>query len=500
MTADNFLLNLPKVSLATKDNLPNHSGIYYVVDEKNIVWYIGKAKNIRSRWSGKSHHRFFQLESQKNHYFSIHYRRVDSTEITKIEKEEIEKYAPQLNTSKVKTKTFRPTETLLRETLIKIQEFAFVIGIEYQTKELTEINPLLGRRKNTQSPVIHIAINPILIKQKFLSSSDDNVLDVIHSMFQTRKQYAKKWEVIPKFYKLGVSIYRLYVNNYIIEYGVFISQLVTQELPLNFNSTFLAQEAILALSEDSLAKLKNRIVKQNERSYFTYIIQNLTAYNDDLVNIHFNETVEKEKLEKALTQTCGDYESGKKGFGSRSQNIENKKRALYNLANIKGVNTNKKYDNVINVKNNDQLGVYITPFNFDLKQKSPFFQSAYAVVDGKLKTCNHSHLSDIFLLEKVDRIAWLIFAEYLTGFAKIAVLPEVGTGFIDKLYISKRRYVKPAKVNIKILDIDCSVWLPFGQSLEFPNYVDAKQEIKKRLNNAGFSSIKISFKQESIIS
>ncbi|ALJ68779.1 MULTISPECIES: hypothetical protein [unclassified Synechocystis] len=94
----------------------------------------------------------------------------------------------------------------------------------------------------------------------------------------------------------------------------------------------------------------------------------------------------------------------------------------------------------------------------------------------------------------------MIFNEYLKGFAEVATIPEEGTGYIDKLYISKRRYLQPAKVNIKILDSNCSVWLPFGKSLEFKNYVDAKEEIKKRLNNAGFSSIKISFKQESIIS
>lgn len=65
MIADSFLLNLLKVSLATKDNLPIFSGIYYVVDEQNLVWYVGKAKNIRNRWQGKSYHRFFNLNHRK---------------------------------------------------------------------------------------------------------------------------------------------------------------------------------------------------------------------------------------------------------------------------------------------------------------------------------------------------------------------------------------------------------------------------------------------------
>ncbi|MFM1841630.1 MAG: hypothetical protein RLZZ490_361, partial [Cyanobacteriota bacterium] len=266
MIADSFILKLPKVSLATKDNLPISPGIYYVIDEQNLVWYIGKAKNIRNRWQGKSHHRFSQLESQKNHYFSIYYRVVDESELAKIEKEEIKKYTPQLNTSKVKTKTFRPTETLLRETLIKIQEFAFVIGVEHPTKELEVINFVLGKRKNAISPVIHIAINPILIKEKLLPNSEENISDIIHSMFQTRKQYAKKWEVTPKFHGIGASVYRLYVNKFIIEYSMIMSQLVMQEFPLDFNPTFFAQESIPALTEESLSKLKNRIIEKNRSS------------------------------------------------------------------------------------------------------------------------------------------------------------------------------------------------------------------------------------------
>ncbi|MFM1841734.1 MAG: hypothetical protein RLZZ490_467 [Cyanobacteriota bacterium] len=167
---------------------------------------------------------------------------------------------------------------------------------------------------------------------------------------------------------------------------------------------------------------------------------------------------------------------------------------------MKGIDINKKYENVINVRKNDQIGVYITPFNFNLKQDSFFSNFAYTKINGKLTTCIDSQLSTVFLLQRVDRVTWLIFNEYLRGFAETAIIPEEGTGYIDKLYISKKRYVQPAKVNLKILDFNCSVSIPFGQSPDFPNYVDAKDEIRRRLSHAGFSHIKISFKQESIVS
>jgi len=57
MHADEYILQLSHLGLTSKELLPEQSGIYYVLDEKYIIWYIGKAKNLRSRWAGKSHHR-----------------------------------------------------------------------------------------------------------------------------------------------------------------------------------------------------------------------------------------------------------------------------------------------------------------------------------------------------------------------------------------------------------------------------------------------------------
>ncbi|BAZ43653.1 hypothetical protein NIES4102_06540 [Chondrocystis sp. NIES-4102] len=120
MLADYEILSLPKVSLETKELLPEFSGIYYVVDENKIVWYIGKAKNIRKRWQGKSHHRIYQLKLLKHKYFDIFYEYIDLFQLDIREKQQIAKYIPHLNNSPVKSKKVYPTETLLRETIVKV--------------------------------------------------------------------------------------------------------------------------------------------------------------------------------------------------------------------------------------------------------------------------------------------------------------------------------------------------------------------------------------------
>ena len=47
---DNFYLdNLPAVKLLAKEKLPDTAGIYFVVDNKDRLLYIGKAQNINKR-------------------------------------------------------------------------------------------------------------------------------------------------------------------------------------------------------------------------------------------------------------------------------------------------------------------------------------------------------------------------------------------------------------------------------------------------------------------
>jgi excinuclease UvrABC nuclease subunit len=79
MNADEDILQLPHIALKNRAILPELSGIYYVIDEKFIIWYIGKAKNLRARWAGDSHHRLDQLQKQRKKLFTIYYELLSST-------------------------------------------------------------------------------------------------------------------------------------------------------------------------------------------------------------------------------------------------------------------------------------------------------------------------------------------------------------------------------------------------------------------------------------
>ncbi|HAG82130.1 MAG TPA: excinuclease ABC subunit C, partial [Cyanobacteria bacterium UBA12227] len=59
---------------------------------------------------------------------------------------------------------------------------------------------------------------------------------------------------------------------------------------------------------------------------------------------------------------------------------------------------------------------------------------------------------------------WLLVEEYLKDFASPANHLSNGVGYIEKFYISARKYIVPAKVNIKLESIGYSAWIPFGLS------------------------------------
>lgn len=52
---------LPSASLHDRDSLPNRPGIYYAIAAGKI-FYIGRAKNLRSRWRD-DHHKLAKLQA-----------------------------------------------------------------------------------------------------------------------------------------------------------------------------------------------------------------------------------------------------------------------------------------------------------------------------------------------------------------------------------------------------------------------------------------------------
>lgn len=87
-------LSLPSVGFAERQSLPECSGIYFVIDGDREVVYIGKAKNIFSRWI--SHHRANQVKACIAEA-RIAWLLVPCNELAEAELKLIEVFAPKLN-------------------------------------------------------------------------------------------------------------------------------------------------------------------------------------------------------------------------------------------------------------------------------------------------------------------------------------------------------------------------------------------------------------------
>lgn len=491
MIADLYILRLDKVVLEAKQLLPEYSGIYYVLDQTNNVWYIGQAKNIRKRWQGKAHHRIYQLEAQKKLHFTIYYERVNEPQLDSTEKQRITKYHPHLNASPVKTKNLRPTETLLRETLVAIADFAFILGVEPPRKEMqfqTGIDYLL-KKKFLGLNVIHIGLNFTALKEKFNPELEEYEA-LIKAPFSQRKAYAKKWEKFPRLYSF---MYRLLVNGYIIEVNSLNSFFPKEfESLCKYNQTTLATESIKVITPEALAEIQQQFAAKNGYSVH---LKRLNPYTLDLIKPIFNESINRESTKTELVKVSQDYKLGKRGIGSKGKTVN-----IDKLLAIKGINLNKyskaqvKYMSV----RGERIGVYIQSFIVDLKTSPHYATFAQGTIDNQETRGLSSQFEIVYLLASVDKKAWLLFEEYLKDFTKPATKLNNGEGYVEKFYISPRKYIVPAKVNIKLENIGYSTWIPFGFSEEFPTFETAKEEIRRRLQNSDLPGLKITFKRETI--
>ena len=314
LIADVDILTLAKVVLQARQMLPEYSGIYYVIDETNNVWYIGKAKNIRKRWQGKAHHRIYQLEAQKKQHFTIYYEPVRESQLNSTEKQRIEKYLPHLNATPVKTKNLRPTETLLRETLVAIADFAFILGVEPPRKEMQSQTGLywLLQKKSLELDIIHIGLDFTALKKKFNPELEEyNAL--IKKIFITRKAYAQKWEIFHSF----SFMYRIVFYGYVIEINSLNSFLPQEVLSFfEYSQTTLASESIKSWTPESLAKIQKQV--DQEKQYAVHF-KRLNPYTSDLIKPIFNEPINRESAKNELVKVSQDYKSGKCGIGSRSK-------------------------------------------------------------------------------------------------------------------------------------------------------------------------------------
>jgi predicted GIY-YIG superfamily endonuclease len=492
LIADAAILELPKVSLQAKELLPEYSGIYYVLDEINKIWYIGKAKNIRKRWQGKAHHRIYQLEAQKKKHFTIYYEQVSESQLDSVEKQRIEKYHPHLNASPVKTKNVRPTETLLRETLVAIAPFAFILGVEPPRKEVkSQIgNPWLNLEKVLALNVIHICIDDAMLEAIYKPESVDEKTAIESKPFISSKAYASQWDVFNAGF---IIMLRLLVNGYAIEVTSWSRWCPKEkhEGLREYSQTRLAKESIQALTPESLAKLQQQADREKSSTFY---LQRLHPYTSDLIKLLFDEPVDREKIKRELEQLSEDYKSGQRGVGSRSQPVVD----IDELLISRGIDLNKYTTEEVNHLSRSRIGLYIHPFILSNKQQFPIANFAYGILDNKEISTVSYQFDTLYLLVGVDKKAWLLIEDYLKDFARPATGLKNGEGYVKKFCVSARKYIVPAKVNIKLEDIGYSAWIPFGFSKEFPTFESATEEIRKRLIDSDLPGLKVTFKRETI--
>jgi GIY-YIG catalytic domain len=96
---------LPSVLLAERYDLPEFSGVYFVIGDEEI-YYIGSSLNLKRRWISNNHHRYQQLlkiQNVKISYLEVDY--IDSLE--SVERYCIEHFQSNLNNTLVASDRIR---------------------------------------------------------------------------------------------------------------------------------------------------------------------------------------------------------------------------------------------------------------------------------------------------------------------------------------------------------------------------------------------------------
>lgn len=128
-TLEKELNLLPSVSFDNLDELPEYSGIYFVIDSSDRIIYIGQSENILNRW--KNHHRKEQInEIHLDYPVKIAWKAWNKEDLKIAEKYYINRYHPLLNGTDVKLPKTIPSEVMLRKLLEKIRLLVIIIGFQ----------------------------------------------------------------------------------------------------------------------------------------------------------------------------------------------------------------------------------------------------------------------------------------------------------------------------------------------------------------------------------
>ncbi|MCS6958992.1 MAG: GIY-YIG nuclease family protein [Pseudanabaenaceae cyanobacterium SKYGB_i_bin29] len=134
-------LELPSLHLSNRKQLPACSAVYFVMDSNNIILYVGKAKNLSSRW--RNHHRLFEFQKFDRQFpLRIAWKVCDEKTLDEVERRLIEQYRPPLNNREVETEAVVPAEIVLKDFLKTFSRRLIIFGIEYPS--------------STSSPSVHL--------------------------------------------------------------------------------------------------------------------------------------------------------------------------------------------------------------------------------------------------------------------------------------------------------------------------------------------------------
>jgi len=543
MNADEYILQLCHLGLNSRELLPENSGIYYVLDEKLIIWYVGQAKNLRNRWAGESHHRFYQLQKERKKLFTIYYELVAQSQLDAMERQRIEQYNPQLNGTKVKNKKLRPTETLLRETLVSIAPYSFVLGVESPRQEdLKFIEDCVSwwnewRVKKAVLPltVIHICINLEELQESFKDWSSE--IRFLKKVFRQRTNHPNNWvckgsKRDEKNEKLGVFYARrLLVNGFAIE--VCSAMQGTVEYLEGYELTQLAEVNIRTVNEVSLAIAREKWELTRSGMYipsrfhntpydqFCYrAMERLSPYKQDLVKLLFNEDIDTNKIQtlpQILPTEDKITEESNAGLPVRLANVAAKKEYIKALLRERGLDLNRyqvsQYleripidENYIESNDDRRMIVYVKSFIYgDLRKTIPYSNKTYGIINyssqiyGKKGYASQSQnlldcpYQEVYLASTVDKAFWLLLETYLSDFVKVELNEE--EGYIDKAFVSSRKFLVPALLTVT-LNGKWKADIPFGAKDDM-SWREVTDIIKSRLQDSRIPNLKFSLKSES---
>ncbi|MFN6484469.1 MULTISPECIES: GIY-YIG nuclease family protein [unclassified Nostoc] len=533
MKADEHILQLPHTNIKNRELLPEQSGIYYVLDEQFIVWYVGQAKNLRNRWAGDSHHRLYQLQKQRKKQFVIYYELIAESHLNAIERQRINEYNPQLNGTKIKIKKLHPTETLLRETLTILAPYSFVLGVEPPRKQDPKlINDSIYWRDNwrVQKAVLPLSVIHVCINLKELEEFTKDWRSVnrfLKQVFKQRPNYSDNWACKgqAKDEKFGIFfLRRLLVNGFAVE--VYKAHEEIFKYIQGYKLAQLAGVNIRVVNESSLVLLKSQcllsvvgIYAPSENQTYPYYklyhqaIERLFPYKKDIVKLLFNENINTQKLQilPPVSKTIKNdnlSEESYIGLSARLANLAAKKKYLIELLTQRDVDLNcykvNKYletipkdENYVDSNYDRRMTVYVKSFMYgDLRK--PGHSSSLILGDKgqvyQLQNVVDCPYQEVYLAAKVDRAFWLLLEPYLSDFTKVKL--QENEGYVNKHYFSARRVLVPAIMTIT-LNGKWKSNIPFGcnNGIAYKQVIDI---IKNRLQESGIPKLRFSFKSESV--